>query len=121
MLLYLMNLLYEKMCLNKIEIDSSGIISDSVYISELGFVKNNNNIMTVHEKLINVVNTLNKYCLQYEEIFLIICSLLEKVCYNWILEKYNDTFYKYINLGHEEAVLHITRNLLVNNQLEMSV
>ena len=121
MLLYLINLLYEKIRVSEINIDAYKILNDSVYISELGYVKKNSNIMTVHEKLISVVNILNKYCLKYKEIVLIIGSLLKKACYSWILDKYNETFYKYINLNSDEIVLHITQNLLVNNQLAMSV
>ncbi len=121
MLLYIINLLWKNFVKCEAEVDKSKLIKDSVYIAELGYVRPDNNIMSIHEGLIKVVDKMNEYDISYEEIILVVGRLLMNFCYNWIIDKYNETFYKYIDLEKKDIVMHITRNLLVNNELAMTI
>ena len=119
LLLYIINVLYKNLVNYNIKIEKSTLIKDSVYISELGYIKKESAIMNTHGILIKVVDKMNEYCVPYEEIIFVLRRLLMNVCHEWIIEKYNEVFYKYINLEKQEIALHITRNLLVNNELAM--
>lgn len=121
LLLYIINILYKNFVKYNVDIDKSEIIKDSVYISELGYIKPDNSIMSIHEKLIKVVDKMNLYYIPYEEIIRVLGRLLMNLCHSWIIEKYNETFYKYICLEKKEIVLHIVKNLLVNNELALTV
>ena len=121
LLLYIINVLYKGLLDYNVKIEKSAIIEDSVYISELGYIKKESAIMTIHENLIKVVEKMNEYCVPYEEIILVLGKLLMNICHDWIIDRYNEVFYKYISLEKKEVALHITKNLLVNNELAMIV
>lgn len=121
MIIYIINILYDN--LKRIErLDNfNDIIIDATYIAELGGAKNNSNIMSIHEILLGVVKRLEKYYIAYNDMTTILSKLFMNYHNNWLIDKYHDTFYKYLRKDRSEIAFFVCRNLLVNYELALTV
>ena len=120
MLLYVINILYDGLLnLNKVKNDIN-VIEDAEYISKLGEVNNTHNTLEIHQKLLKVVERINKYYISYNDIMDVLKKLLLNIHNQWIIDRYHETFYKYVFNDRIEIVSLIIRNLLVANELAIS-
>lgn len=120
MLLYVINVLYDGLAKLNIVKNDIKIIEDAEYISGLGEVYNTHNILDIHQKLLNVVERFNKYYVSYNDIVDALKKLLLNIHNQWIIDRYHETFYKYIFKDRNEIASLIIRNLLVANELAIS-
>lgn len=117
MIIYVINILYDGLTkLNNIK-KKSEILKDAAYISNLGNINKRHNNVDIHQKLLSVVERINKYYVPYEDMMNIIKKLLLNIHNQWIVDKYQEFFYKYICKDRIEAVYLISRNLLAANEL----
>lgn len=120
MLLYVINILYDGlMNLNKVKNDIK-IIEDAEYICRLGEVNNTHNTLEIHQKLLNVVKRFNKYYISYNDITDVLKKLLLNIHNQWLIDRYHETFYKYVFKDKIEIASLIIRNLLVADELAIS-
>ena len=120
MLLYVINVLYDGLVnLNKVKNDIK-IMEDAEYISRLGEVDKTHNTLEIHQKLLNVVERFNKYYISYNDIMDVLKKLLLNVHNQWIIDRYHETFYKYVFKDRIEIACLISRNLLAANELAIS-
>jgi len=120
LLLYVINVLYDGLAKLNIVKNDIKIIQDAEYISSLGEVTHTNNTLEIHQKLLNVVERFDKYCVSYSDIMDVLKKMLLNIHNQWIIDKYRETFYKYICTDRTEIATLISRNLLVVNELAIS-